>query len=345
MYRAADNDKFESNKVSKKISKPHKASPSKYESSSSSSVDSISDEEEEEYEIENENSVEKTGRALGLSLSESRSPPGNNNSETSVSYKTESFDEDIVEEVIEEIEEIEDNQKPTNNSSSSVDYNSYSENWANDDEEEEDYDQDYEQDFDMSKSVLSASSVFRKKNNKNNSSKAFSNKPKANPLLKLKEDHPAAGLIKLANSLSAQQEQQDQDNLEMIEEAKLLDEKTASVVENWRNILQEPLAKEIELLDTEADIAEDSFASIEVPLISPNTQSSSAGMLSTSIAIINIQKVVRGFISRKHCEKLKLSKFKARVDLQNTLASGSLVDVYDKTELIEKQILEDSFAR
>ena len=342
MYRAADNNKFESNKVSEKISKPHKVSPSKYKSSPSSSVDSISDEEEEdeekyeeEYEIENENSVEKTGRA-GRALGLSSGSPPNNNSETSVSYKTESFDEDIVEEeVIEEIEENEDDEKQSDNSGS-VDYNSYSENWANDDEE---YDQDYEQDFDMSKSMLSASSVFRK-NNKNNN-KASSGKLKTNPLLKLKEDHPAAGLIKLANSLSAQQE----DNLERMEEAKQLDEKTATFVDNWRNILQEPLAKELELLDTEADIAEDSFASLEVPVISSNTQSSSAGMLSTSIAIISIQKVARGFISRKYCDKLKLSKFKARVDIQNTLASGSLVDVYDKAEFMEKEILEDSFAR
>ena len=61
LYRAADNDKFESNKVPEKISKPHKVSPSKYESSPSSSVDSISDEEEEEEEEEEEDAERDDG--------------------------------------------------------------------------------------------------------------------------------------------------------------------------------------------------------------------------------------------------------------------------------------------
>jgi len=120
-------------------------------------------------------------------------------------------------------------------------------------------------------------------------------------------------------------------------------EKVGNMVDELVDILKEPYQEELRVVDEEGDVADDSFASIDIPLITTdNTTVSHVGIF---VSVINIQRVFRGFLGREKTKKCRALRRTIREEISKESVSGKLLEVYDR--LVEKRtdVLEDSFAR
>ncbi len=132
------------------------------------------------------------------------------------------------------------------------------------------------------------------------------------------------------------------------EQREELEAKRREKVGEWVESLKEPLERELEALEKEEDLAEDSFGSLDIPLStnmsSPTKSSKTKGQLSTYLYAVRIQTRIRVYLACKYVGKIRNEREILRDDIKNSGVIGSsLPDAYNKLLHKEEELMEDSF--
>ena len=163
------------------------------------------------------------------------------------------------------------------------------------------------------------------------------------------EDSPLQRSSVVRNTSSLMPTVVNKERLELSAEQRIkLETQRREKVDEWVETLKEPLEGELEALEKEADLAEDSFGSLDIPLTtslhSPTKPTKTRGQLSTYVYAVRIQSCVRRHLACKLASKVRNVREMLRDDLKNSGVMGSsLSNAYEKLFSKQEELMEDSF--